>query len=317
MYDLIEHLATFPENGRFQYYSYQRISGGANNILYRVTNDAHDLAVKFTVRDERHRARREFHALLALESCALDIAPRPVLLDEESYAQPVVVQTWLEGAVTPVPPQTDAEWHQLISHYATLSTITQDKVDVALETAVITFTSLQDGLDYIQWQIDRIPAAHRPDILTDLLANLPVSQPTTFLTQTPTALCRVDSNTLNFIRRSGGWASVDWENSGWGDPAYEIADMMSHPKYMRVLAERWQWVIQLYAELTGDETAVLRIQTYYPLMLVWWVARFARGLYEVPRGLDERLAARPNGWEFEVQKKMAVYGSVAWEMLMR
>ena len=86
---------------------------------------------------------------------------------------------------------------------------------------------------------------------------------------------------------------MDWEYSGWGDPAFEIADMMSHPKFMNVPMERWVWVTNLYAEMTGDETAFARIQTYYPLMLVWWVARFARGLYEIPRGLDERLAARP------------------------
>ena len=316
MYDLIEYLTTFPENGRFQSYVYQRISGSANNILYRVTNEEHDLAIKFTVRDARHRAHREFHALLAMESCAPNIAPRPLYLDEESYTQPVVVQTWLAGEVTSDPPQTDDEWHKLISHYATLATITPKKVDVVLETAVMSMSSLQEGLRHIQWQLERIPESHRPPILTKLLANLPTSPPSNFPTTTPTALCRVDSNTLNFIRRPGVWASVDWEYSGWGDPAFEIADMMSHPKFMNVSAERWSWVMQLYAEMTGDETAVTRIQTYYPLMLVWWVARFARGLYEVPRGLDERLATRPVGWELEAEEKMRWYGELAYEVLV-
>ena len=32
------------------------ITGGANNLLYRVTNGQDDYAVKFTVRDERNRA---------------------------------------------------------------------------------------------------------------------------------------------------------------------------------------------------------------------------------------------------------------------
>lgn len=32
-------------------------------------------------------------------------------------------------------------------------------------------------------------------------------------------------------------------------------------------------------------------------MLVWWVARFARTLYEVPRGGDQRLAGRPASWQ--------------------
>ena len=316
MYDLIEHLATFPENGRFQSYTYQRIAGSANNILYRATNEVHDLAVKFTVRDARNRARREFNALLALESCEPDIAPRPVYLNEARYAQPVVVQTWLNGEVTAVPPQTDADWQQLISHYATLSTITPEKVDVDLETAVMSMRSLQGGLDQIQWQLDQIPKLHRPAMLTNLLLALPTSPPSNFPTVSPRALCRIDSNTLNFIRRPGAWASVDWEYSGWGDPAFEIADMMSHPQFMAVSAARWQWVMALYAELTGDETAVIRIQTYYPLMLVWWVARFARSLYEVPRGLDERLAIRPIGWELVAKEKMFAYGRLAEQVLM-
>ena len=315
MYDLIEHLAKFPENGRFQAYAYQRISGSANNILYRATNDSQDFAVKFTVCDARKRARREFNALLALESCALDIAPRPVYLNEARYAQPVVVQTWLDGEVTAVPPQTDADWQQIISHYATLATVTPEKADVDLETAVMSMSSLQEGLDQIQWQLDQIPELHRLAMLTNLLLALPTSPPSNFPTVSPLALCRVDSNTLNFIRRPGAWASVDWEYSGWGDPAFEIADMMSHPKFMAVSATRWQWVMALYEEMTGDETAVIRIQAYYPLMLVWWVARFARSLYEVPRGLDERLVVRPIGWEIEAKEKMLAYGRLAEQAL--
>jgi len=197
-----------------------------------------------------------------------------------------------------------------------LATITPDKVDVVLETAVMSMSNLQEGLSHIQWQLERIPESHSPPILTKLLVNLPTSPPSNFPPTTPTALCRVDSNTLNIIRRPGVWASVDWEYSGWGDPAFEIADMMSHPKFMNVSAERWAWVMQMYAEMAGDETAVTRIQTYYPLMLVWWVARFARGLYEVPRGLDERLVTRPVCWALEAEEKMRWYGELAYEILV-
>jgi aminoglycoside phosphotransferase (APT) family kinase protein len=314
---LIAHLTTFPENGRFQSYTYQRIDGSDNNILYRTTSEKHNLAFKFTIRDARHRARREFQALSALTRCGLDIAPQPLFLDEESYAQPVVVQTWLEGKVTAVPPQTNAEWQQLISHYATLATISPDKVNIPLETAVVNFANPQDGLDCIQRHLARIPESHRPDILTNLLSKLPACLPSNFQTSTPIALCRVDGNTLNFIRRPSVWASVDWENSGWGDPAFEIADMMTHPKFMEIPEERWQWVMAMYEEMTGDETDVIRIKTYYPLMLVWWVARFARGLYEIPRGLDERLVTRDVGWQLSTQEKMIRYANLAQKMLTR
>jgi thiamine kinase-like enzyme len=125
----------------------------------------------------------------------------------------------------------------------------------------------------------------------------------------------VDANTLNFIRRPGAWVSVDWENSGWGDPAFEMADMMTHPQFMTVPPERWDWVVALYAELCGEETAVTRIQTYYPLMLIWWVARLSRALYEIPRGRDERLAPRDPNWQQQGEQKLAYYIQRAFSVI--
>jgi hypothetical protein len=127
----------------------------------------------------------------------------------------------------------------------------------------------------------------------------------------PPALCRVDPNHLNFIRRPGLWGSVDWENSGWGDPAFEIADLMTHPAYLTVPASHWGWVVESYGQLTNDPAAAHRIRTYHQVMLVWWVARLARYLYEVPQGLDERLVQRPAEWLADIQAKYERYLKLA------
>ena len=47
------------------------------------------------------------------------------------------------------------------------------------------------------------------------------------------------------------------------------------------------------------------------LMLFWWVARFARTLYEVPRGGDQRLASRPDSWLADMQSKYRRYLALA------
>lgn len=313
MDQLLTHLATWPQNGRFQPHTYQKINGGANNILYKVSGEEGDLAVKFTLRDGRRRAWREFQALKAVQAHYLDIAPKPVLLDEDSYPQPVVVQAWLDGEVTAVPPQTDNEWQQLVAHYATLAKITPQNTEIALETAVINFNSVASGLAHIQQQCTAVPAEAQPESLQELMQlaqTLPHDLP-----PAPNALCRVDANTLNFIRRPGAWGSVDWENSGWGDPAFEMADLMTHPQYVAVPDERWDWVVEVYAELCGDETAVTRIRIYYPLMLVWWVARLARALYEIPRGQDERLAPRDPNWQQQGEQKLAYYTERAFSVI--
>src|SRR5512139_1869716 len=102
---LLDHLARSRprEEGLWPDWRITPIGGGRNNLLYRATGAAGDLAVKFTLRDARDRAGREYGALLALQAAGLDLAPVPVLLDRKRYPLPVVVQTWLPGEVSAAP----------------------------------------------------------------------------------------------------------------------------------------------------------------------------------------------------------------------
>jgi hypothetical protein len=75
---------------------------------------------------------------------------------------------------------------------------------------------------------------------------------------------------LHFIRRPTGWASVDWENSGWGEPAFEIVDLMTHLAYLDMPEARWEALIAQYTRLSVDHHAPEKIATFLPLMLIWW-----------------------------------------------
>lgn len=185
--------------------------------------------------------------------------------------------------------------------------------------------------------LEKLPPEARPGLLLNLLARFEMWTPPEW-DPAPISLCHVDPNWRNLIRRlspdpgathleqgkiqalnfeagfrdtskcvAPGLASVDWENSGWGDPAFEIADLMTHPAYESVLPARWEWVIEQYADQRArtaqDTNAALRIHTYYTVMLMWWVIRWARYLYEIPRGLDERLVPRPANWQEETERK--------------
>ncbi len=316
MDEIVAYLANSPADGEWYGWQILRINGSANNILYRVTGNGHDLAVKFTIRDERRRAWREFQALTAMQEAGLSLAPRPILLDEVRFVQPVVVQSWIEGAVTAVPPQSDREWHLLLDHYAMLATVTPQTTQTPLPEATINFNCVAAGLQHIHSQLQKLPKTHQPDSLRQLVSFVEQkSSPETEALAPVQALCRVDGNALNFIRRADQWLSVDWENSGWGDPAFEIVDLICHPAYLAVSESRWEWVMQQYAEKVGDETAVSRMQNTYPLMLVWWVARLARYLYEVPHGKDERLVKREDNWQADIEQKMVRYVKRAAEAL--
>lgn len=282
------------------------VGGAGNNLLYRATGDGRDLAVKFTIRDARDRAGREYGALSALQGAGLDIAPRPVLLDRARAPQPVVVQTWLGGAVAGSPPTTDADWRALIDHFAAIHTLTPETTARRLPDAVLTMHSAAAGKARIREQLARVPPEDRPAGLRELVTRVERATSPDWPSP-PVALCRCDPNTLNFIRRPGRWASVDWENSGWGDPAFDLADLLTHPKYSAVPPERRGWVIDTYCGSRAHPGAATRIRDYSVLCLVWWAARLARMLHEVPRGLDERLVRRSAGWQAETEAKYERY----------
>jgi hypothetical protein len=288
----------------------QRIGGGQNNLLYHAEGPEGDFAVKFTIRDKRDRAGREHTALRALRAAGLAIAPEPILLDRTTYPQPVVVQTWLAGEVGAVPPADDDGWWALLSHYAMIHSIRPGSGRPRLRRAVLTMRSAAEGRREIRRQMAAFPRPAHPVEARELLRQI---EATAFPSwpPPPEALCRVDPNIRNFVRRPVGWASVDWENGGWGDPAYEIADLMAHPAYDGVSAARWEWVIATYCSLCQDPGAETRIRAYYPLMLAWWVARLARMRYDLSHGQDRRLVAWPEGWGAEVQTKYARYLDLA------
>lgn len=309
--ELLDYLAAErPEGGAWRQWHIARIGGGANNLLYRATGDARDLAVKWTIRDERDRAGRELLALLALRGAGLAVAPEPIYLERKRYPLPVIVQSWLPGEVRDEPPDGDQEWRRLLEHYIAIWSIAPGGTALPIRNSVHTMRCAADGVRLIERQLALLPGEARPpalDALLRLVARLaPPERPAP-----ATALCRSDPNILNFVRGPAAWASVDWENSGWGDPAFEIADTMAHPAFAGVPAARWGWLIDGYCELRGEPGGAVRVRTYYRLMLVWWAARLARLLYEVPRGGDQRLAARPDGWLDDVRAKYERYLALA------
>ncbi len=179
-----------------------------------------------------------------------------------------------------------------------------------LPEAVLNAYTVGEGQRIVHQQVARIPRQARPDSLRKLVQRFERAELQAW-TGAPVALCRVDNNTLNFIRRPGHWASVDWENAGWGDPAFDVADWMTHASYLDVPTERWEWAVEVYCGLVDDTGAAQRIWVYRRILLVWWVARLARYLYEVPRGLDSRLVEWPRDRRTDLQAKYQRYLDLA------
>jgi hypothetical protein len=191
---LLDHLGNgdCPADGHWQDWHIAPVTGGQNNLLCRATYPLGDLSIKFTVRDERDRAGREYGALLALHRAGLSIAPRPILLDRTSYPQPVVVQTWLEGRVSPTPPAMEAEWESLVRHLAAIHTITPGRTGVRLPEAVTNANSAEEGRQIVRQQVACLPLPAQPASLRRLVNRLEASQFPDW-PDPPVALCRVDT----------------------------------------------------------------------------------------------------------------------------
>jgi aminoglycoside phosphotransferase (APT) family kinase protein len=313
---LIAHLANAGEKVEpaWQGWLLQRIEGGGNNLLYRATSGDADLAIKFTISDSRDRAGREFTALSLLRQAGFAIAPEPVLLDRERYRMPVVVQTWLDGEVSADPPASDADWTRWLEHLATVHAITPEKTTAVLPETVLTMTSVADGLARIRQQRDCIPPSDQPRELLDILRRAEGAAQPTWAPPRLT-LCHGDTNIRNMVRRPGGWAAVDWEYSGWGDPACEIATTIAHAAHLDAPEERWRWFVAAYAGLRDDPGVTTRIRVYTALMYAWWAARLARMLYDFARGFDQRLVPPPANWQADRQAKFERYLTVATQAL--
>ncbi|MBX3061214.1 MAG: phosphotransferase, partial [Anaerolineae bacterium] len=132
------HRAQPDEPQQWQDWFIAPIWGGQNNLLYHARRDEAAFAVKFTRLDERRRASREFHTLWALQEAGLVLAPVPFVLAEGRYhGRQAVIQSWLDGPVTPISPQSSAEWEMLLDHILAVQSVKPSNTAVPLPPATL------------------------------------------------------------------------------------------------------------------------------------------------------------------------------------
>jgi thiamine kinase-like enzyme len=282
-------------------YNITPIRGGANNKLVRATAPGCDIAVKLSARDFRDRAGREHNALRWLDDALPGHAPRSLLLDRDGYAHALNVQSWIDGHVHETPPDDPALWRAVGEHYAAIHTLSRTDANAHARAigydATVMMRSAADGLDQtIQRQLDQFPAEGRSSEFDALFARArSIRWPE--WPRPADVLCHADINIRNLIVRADGrLTSIDWEYSGWGDGANDIASLIAMPSDQPLSDSNVDALIEAYCAHSRPD-ARMRIAIYLAIHLIWWVARFDRLLYQVPRELDERLAARPADWQ--------------------
>lgn len=246
----------------------QRVTGGANNALYRVEADGERYACKLCVADERQRARREYGALRLLHASGLDLAPEPLWLDESRAVvpYPAVAYRWLRGK--PLGPNPTAQQlAALIESTQRLHGIGPgDVADFELSDAWFHWFDFAPYLDelhgflaeYGPWLIDADPQGREvcgrlARLVQDCAVLVSGSDANPSRDSVPLRLCRVDPNLANALWCDDGrlrW--VDWDYSGWGDPALDLADLRWHAALDGLSSSEHAWVRASYRRPTGD-----------------------------------------------------------------
>jgi Ser/Thr protein kinase RdoA (MazF antagonist) len=273
-----------------------------NNALYRVETEDGAFACKLCVDDERRRAQREVFALQLLERLGKDLAPRPVGLDESRRLAPypAVVYTWLDG--NPLGRSANArQLEALCDALKTLHSIRPDG-DPGWPEAWFHWFDRKQYLDelyrflesYREWLVTRVTGGVE---LYRRLARLveasvrSVTQRSVDISRdaVPLRLCHVDPNPANLI-----WGTderlrwVDWEYSGWGDPALDLAEYRWHERWMGLREVDHAWLRNHYSPPEGDVEFWERVALWDCLLSCRWPFLILRWLWSVYNG-PERL----------------------------
>lgn len=250
---LLEFLSRLPDldAGEESGWHYQRISGGWNNRVYRVQNAGLDWTVKFTRRDERRRAMWEYSGLFLVADVGCPLAPIPLFVDEDSFPQPVIIQSWLLGNGYARAPRSDAGLRAMAAYYRDLHHIRKEDIIQPLPDAVLSPRSAAEARTLTDSQLGLNSPEKLPRNLLEIISrlnatNFPEWQPP------PEVLLRNDPTPRNFIRRGHLLFSVDWENCGWGDAAFEMADWLAHPDYLHISPQTKTRLVEFHGGAVCD-----------------------------------------------------------------
>jgi aminoglycoside phosphotransferase (APT) family kinase protein len=285
----------------------QRVRGGFNNALYRVESGRQRYACKLCVTDERRRAAREYNALRTLEAAGLNVAPRPLCLDESCtiLSFPVVVYRWVPGEpLSPNP--TEEQLVALLDNFHQVQTLRPPEPGVP--DAWFHWFSLDPYLDemrtfpacYGPWLKGAFPDGEglnqRMDCLIDHCAKVfSTTKVDPSRERVPLRLCRVDVNLQNAIwgeNRQLRW--VDWEFSGWGDPAFELAELRWHAALEGLTDHQHAWLRENYQRPAGDTAFEARLAVWDCLVVTRWCLLILRALWSAHSGPDRLRLTRPN-----------------------
>ena len=270
----------------------QRMPAGGNGLIYKADkdDDLHKpLCVKISKRDDRQRTAREFTAMRALWwSGTRGISPYPLVFYDDIAHLPgdVVISEWIEGEVmSSYPAESDKQkWTALLSALARVHSLTPSKANIIVPDAVLCIKHPADIVPFIQERRQRLPETGSVGAVDDLreldsfIEKMQQQLPMRWDKPAPQAFTQNDLNNRNMIWQHDRMRFVDWENSGWSDPAQDVADMLGREQGFDISEAHRAWICNKYADLVGDDSVIERIAVYEKMFTVFWLILLTVGM---------------------------------------
>lgn len=269
----------------YQNWDFTQIFGGMNGITYRAENKSSGevLAVKMRKRDARQRALREFSALEVVQALNYPIAPKPISLhtDTPHLSGDVIISSWVDGVVLGDLSQTSISvWQKILDTLTTMHSITPQHAPL-LKDATLAIQSPDDVIAEIDRRFAKLPdgqlGAITKDDIGKIFTDFKANRDKSIVPISDLRLILCDTNPSNMIHTADSIVIVDWENSGWGDPTFDIADLLVRPECDKLTDQTRQFILSYYAEKMQSQTSITHILEYEKLMLVFWLILTSNG----------------------------------------
>jgi aminoglycoside phosphotransferase (APT) family kinase protein len=248
----------------------EEVARGANGIVFRVRSATDDFAAKVSQVDARGRAARELAALQAAHDAGLSCMPRPVRVLRTRDVD-VLFSGWCEGSpLEEAPPPGAPAWDAIVEAYSAVHRLSDLG---ALRPTVL-------GVDLAQVVEDmRSRLVLFADGVAESFAAAAERSVPHDLPPARTSLVHCEASLSNFLRGSDGRLTiVDWENSGTGDPCFDVANVVMAPQHAWHDLALWDELFVRHAELLGDVRLAERTRVHAHVMAAWWVVRLRQEL---------------------------------------
>lgn len=267
-------------------YHFERATEGYNGAVYCVTDGAGKrVAAKIARKSARKRAWREFHSTRLLHELGIQqISAKPIALhlDIAELEGDVVISQWLEGEnrVSPPAANQQEDWLAILQSLAQVHAVQPAMSKIELPRAASPAQHPIENFELIHQRFNELPQGqlgqlHHAEIAR-LIEAIKAAVPPYWEEAPALRLIHSDCHSANMLWHEGRVLLVDWENSGWADPALDIANMAANWRFMDLPQSHQDWLRETYGEMRSDPTLPKRAAVYTLQLDMIWLMLYSR-----------------------------------------